>query len=196
VGGLVTAGTDVAGEATTRVVGDVEPPDVEAPPEDKPLGALDALSDDEPLDDAAGGDAVAPDPDGGVAAAFVDPACTKGSDGSTVPADEDADAVRATFGVASSETLAALSCPTGFEAPTLRSPTLAATAPLAAVTKMAVAPAKVSARCLFMAPTVGTALPTQPSRMVKNWQSHAANRPKTNNSAHGARVGPTHACHP
>lgn len=60
------------------------------------------------------------------------------------------DAARAALGVANSPTFAALNWPTGLEAPTLSIPTLAATAPLAAVTMIAAAPATVSARCLFM----------------------------------------------
>jgi hypothetical protein len=56
--------------------------------------------------------------------------------------------------VASSDTDAAFNAPTGFWEPTLRIPTLAATAPLAAVTTIAAAPAKERARCLFMCRTV------------------------------------------
>lgn len=88
-------------------------------------------------------------------------------------------AAGAPLGVANWLTLAALNCPAGFDAPTLTIPTLAATAPLAAVTKTAAAPATVSARCLFMTLTVETATPTPASRTVKNWQSSFAKGPKT-----------------
>jgi hypothetical protein len=56
----------------------------------------------------------------------------------------------ATVVVAKSATELALRFPTDFGAPDPRIPTFAAMAPVAAVTRMAVAPAKVSARCLFM----------------------------------------------
>jgi hypothetical protein len=56
----------------------------------------------------------------------------------------------ATVVVAKPTTELALRFPTDFGAPDPRIPTFAAMAPVAAVTRMAVAPAKVSARCLFM----------------------------------------------
>jgi hypothetical protein len=88
------------------------------------------------------------------------------------------DATRAVLGVANSATFAAVNWPAGFDAPALSIPTLAATAPLAAVTMMAAAPATVSARCLFMSMTVDTRNPTTPSRRVKKRQSPADEDPK------------------
>ena len=193
MGGLVV--TVEVGEATTCVVGEAEPEGeplgVDAPDEGSPR-TPDTLSEDELFD---GEVAVAPEPDGEFAAADGANGVAA-PDWSTGPLPEAAEAAWAVLGVASCATLAAVSCPTGFEAPTLRIPTLAATAPLAAVTKMAVAPAKVSARCLFMALTVETAPPTQPSRMVKNWQSPAAEGPETRIFLPSARVSTANPCHP
>ena len=180
MGGLVVTGAEVVGGVVTSDVGEVvvegEPPGVDSPGE----GLLDTpatLSEDVPFGPADGTVTVAPEPGDEFAA-------PDGADGvaapgwSTAPAPEIAEAFWAAFGVANCETLAAVSLPTGCVAPTLRIPTLAATAPPTAVTKMAVAPANVSARCLFMALTVETAPPRQPLRMVKNWQSSAAKGPK------------------
>ena len=119
-----------------------------------------------------------------------------GSAPATTPVAEAAVAARVAFGVASWATLAALSLPTGLAAPTLRMPTFAATAPLAAVTKIAVAPAKVSARCLFMRTTVENRNPTTPSRMVKNWQSRAAKGPETSSQRSCRPLREAQACHP
>ena len=89
-----------------------------------------------------------------------------------------AGAATATVGrVESSATFDALRLPTGFWLPEFRMPTFAATAPLAAVTMMAVAPAKVRATRLFMGPTVGIARPAPPPRTVKRWQSPPAEGP-------------------
>lgn len=84
---------------------------------------------------------------------------------------------------ASSPTLAAVNWPTGFSAPTLRSPTLAATAPLTVVTTIAAAPAKVSARCLFMSPNVESTPTAETPRTVKNWQSSGAGAPESGRSS-------------
>jgi len=80
-------------------------------------------------------------------------------------------AARAPLGCASSATLAMLNWPADLDAPTLSTPTFAATAPPAAVTMIAAAPATVRAKCLFMDQTVETRNPVTPSRKVKKRQS-------------------------
>ena len=168
-------------------------------PIDEPPGILNAFTVEEPLTGAVG-TAVDPLTPGAEETAACEPSAgVEGSptaDGVAGPETDDAAAARKPPGVASCETFAALSLPTGFAAPTLRIPTLAATAPLAAVTKMAVAPAKVRARCLFMTETLETPRPSVASRRVKNWQSLTAKGPKIAMRSPRTRVSTAVACHP
>jgi hypothetical protein len=78
--------------------------------------------------------------------------------------------------VARSTTELALRLPTGLDEPALRIPTFAATAPVAAVTSTAVAPANVRARCLFMNRKLRGPREAGTPRKVKVRQSHRSIR--------------------
>jgi len=93
--------TDVGG-----VVVEGEPLGVDALVPDPPVRP-DTLSEDEPFDDAPGEAAVAPEPGDEFAAEGA--SGVAGPDWSTVPPPEVAEAVRTALGVASCETLAAVS---------------------------------------------------------------------------------------
>lgn len=136
---------------------------------DGPEVGLPGVASDAPLTPADLPGDVAPVPPGAVAGLPTGSVTPEETPGSVVMV---TGAPGAIVVVARSTTELALRLPTDSGAPEARIPTFAATAPVAAVTSTAVAPANVRARCLFMNRNLRAPSEAETPRRVKVRQSH------------------------